>query len=78
MSFEKEVIREIVKHFDQLGEKTPVIPVLVTSFDLNRQELVVFNSEKAKPQGELTQRQLPSGDIALATQLLQLFPHWND
>nr|CAG4717988.1 unnamed protein product [Naegleria fowleri] len=54
-----------------------VIPVLVTSFDLNRQELVVFDSEKAKPQGELTQRQLPSDyylrDIALATSAAPTF-----
>ena len=54
-----------------------VTPVLVTSFDLNRQELVVFDSEKARPKGELSKKQLPPDyycrDIALATSAAPTF-----
>ncbi|KAG2392120.1 hypothetical protein C9374_012372 [Naegleria lovaniensis] len=67
----------LTQYFGSYKLSDLVIPVLVTSFDLNRQELVVFDSEKAKPQGELTQRQLPSDyylrDIALATSAAPTF-----
>ncbi|EFC44626.1 predicted protein [Naegleria gruberi] len=70
-----EIVME--KYFGKAKLSDLVIPVMVTSYDLNRQELVVFDSEMAKPKGELTMRQLPSDyylkDIALATSAAPTF-----